>query len=227
MSAMAEYLRRAAAPRIVVATSRWRWPQQWRVSLRRSVRLPPLIELFFAFDDPYAAIALPGLIKIANAHNADLKLRPLITRGIDGDPAAEQRRVHAIADSRRLAQRDGRTLRRSAPLAAHDCAFLAAWTAAAAEHRKVNAFAAAALNKVWFESDDSPVPQYYQALYQSHIRMAAPAFNAGQEAALDTNAKRLKKLGHWESPTAYIAGEWFFAHERLAQIDSRLRALEA
>jgi 2-hydroxychromene-2-carboxylate isomerase len=227
MSAMAEYLRRAAAPRIVVATSRRRWLQQWRVSLRRSVGLPPLIELFLAFDDPYAAIALPGLLKIAAAHDAHLKLRPLITRGIDGDPAGEQRRVHAITDSRRLAQRDGRALRRSAPLPARDCAFLATWTATAEEHPKVNEFVAAALNKLWFESDGSPAAQEYQAIYQSHIGAAAPAPNAAQEAALAANAKRLKKLGHWESPTAYIAGEWFFAHERLAQIDSRLRALGA
>ena len=93
MPAVTEYLRRAVAPRIVVATSRARRAQSWRAALRRSLGLPQTLELFFAFDDPYAAIAMPGLLRIAEAHKARLILRPLLMRGIDGDPAALQRRA--------------------------------------------------------------------------------------------------------------------------------------
>jgi len=227
MPAVTEYLRRAAAPRLVVSLSRTRWPQQWRAALRRLFKLRPAMELFFAFDDPYAAIALPGLIKIAEAHKADLKLRPLITRGIEGDPAAIQRRVHAITDSRRLAQRDGRTLMRTAPLQAQDCTFLAAWAASAQAHTKLNHFVAVALNKLWFESNEPPTAKNYAPLYLSHIGMNAPEINSRQSAQLEANAKRLKQLGHWESLAVRVAGEWYFAHERLAQIDARLRALGA
>lgn len=227
MPALTEFLRRAAAPRIVVGTSRWRWAQNCRAALRKSFGLRPTVELFFAFDDPYAAIALPGLIKIAEAHKAQLKLWSLISRGIDGDPAATQRRVHAITDSRRLAQRDGRTLRRSAPLSVHDCTFLAAWTTAAAEHPQCNAFVAAALEKLWFGSDDRPTPETYAALYQSHISTPPPVVSATQTVQLAKNNQRLHQLGHWESPVARVAGEWFFAHERLQQIDERLNALGA
>ncbi len=225
MPALTEFLRRAAAPRIVVSTSRWRGMQNSRAALRRMLGLPQTIELFFAFDDPYAAIGLPGLIKIADAHKAQLKLLPLITRGIDGDPAAQQRSAHAITDSHRLAQRDGRTLRRNAPVPAHDAAFLAAWTVAAGQHPQRNAFVAAALEKLWFGSDAPPVPENYAALYQAHIGAPAPVANASHEEQLTGNSKRLHQLGHWESPVARVGGEWFFAHERLQQIDARLSAM--
>lgn len=227
MSAMTDFLRRATAPRIVVATSRWRGMQNFRATLRRAIGLRQTIELFFAFDDPYAAIGLPGLIQIAKAHDVDLKLFPLIARGIDGDPAATQRRTHALTDSRRLAQRDGRTVKRSKPLAAHDVAFLAAWTVAADGHPQRNAFVAAALQKLWFDSDEQPAPEQYSALYRAHIGSAPPALNSRLGDQLDRNNQRLHKLGHWESPVAYVAGEWFFAHERLQQIDARLSALGA
>lgn len=227
MPAVTEYLRRAVAPRVVVGLSRQRGLQRWRAALRRARGLSTNIELFFAFDDPYAAIALPGLIKIAAAHNAKLTLRPLITRGIDGDPAATQRSVHAITDSRRLAQRDGRTLARSAPLAAEDCAFLAAWTVAAAQHANVNRFVAEALEQLWFNSDSQPLPQTYAAIYQQHIGTPPPTVTTELRALLASNTSLLKKLGHWESPAAHLAGEWYFAHERLEQIDAHLRALGA
>ena len=77
MSAVTEYLRRAVAPRLVVGLSRQRRMQQWRAAFRRVRGLPKNIELFFAFDDPYSAIALPGLIKIAAEHHANLNLLPL------------------------------------------------------------------------------------------------------------------------------------------------------
>lgn len=227
MPAMTEFLRRAAAPRIVVATSRWRWAQNCRASLRNAFGLRPTIELFFAFDDPYAAIGLPGLIRIAEARKAQLKLVPIITRGIDGDPAAAQRSVHAITDSRRLALRDGRSLRRNAPLSSVDCEFLAAWTVAAEQSPGCNAFVAAALEKLWLGSDDAPKPEQYSALYQQHIGMPPPAVSNQHRSQLAAHSKRLHKLGHWESPVAYLAGEWFFAHERLQQIDERLSALGA
>lgn len=220
---MTEYLRRAAAPRTVVALSRWRAPRQVLGRLGRLLGLRPRIELFFAYDDPYSALALPGLIAIADAHGAVLALRPLIERGIDGDPAAAQRRHHAVGDSQRLAQRDGRSLSRGAPLAPETVAFLAEWTAAAQDRPGIAAFAAAALHRLWFQSDGAVNRDDYAALYRRHLGEAP----AGDGGATARNRARLLKLGHWESPAARVGGEWFFAHERLPQIDACLRALEA
>jgi 2-hydroxychromene-2-carboxylate isomerase len=226
MSAMTEYLRRAIAPRVVVATSRLRWPQRVHTAVRRGLGLRPHIELFFAFDDPYSAIALPGLIEIARIRNAELRLYPLVERGIAGDPAQQQRRLHAVADSRKLARRDHRELRRSQPLPAQDCAFLAAWTAAAHNHANINHFAAAALAQLWFQSHGAPTREAFRALHLAHLAALPPDDHPEQAAALARNSARLKRLGHWESPAARVAGEWFFAHERLAQIDARLLALK-
>ena len=227
MSGMTEYLRRAVAPRLVVTTSRWRAPQRWRAAARRALGLRPRIELFFAFDDPYSAIALPGLIEIARCRDAELRLLPLLVRGIDGDPAASQRRLHAVTDSRRLALRDGRNLQRHAPLGAEECAFLARWTAAAQDHPQLHAFVAAALHRLWFVSADAPRAQDFQALYLAHLGSAPPSEDPRIDRALTQNAERLRRLGHWESPAARVGGEWFFAHERLPQIDACLRALGA
>ncbi|MGH8456709.1 MAG: hypothetical protein ACRETE_06960 [Stenotrophobium sp.] len=221
---MTDYLRRATAPRLVVAASRLQWPSHASAALRRALGQRPCIELFFAYDDPYAAIALPGLLELARAHKARLVLFPLGGRGIAGDPAQAQRRRHAVEDSRRLARRSGRELMRREPLAAQDCAFLAAWTAAAQAHPSVNGFAAAALEQLWFRSTALPTLLDYAPLYKEHFGIPPPGDGSAHSAALARNTARLHRLGHWESPAARVEGEWFFAHERLAQIGASLLA---
>lgn len=222
MSALTETLRRAVGPRLVVASSRWRL----NAAVHRALKRRPHIELFFAFDDPYSAIALPGLMQIAAQRGVDLRLRPLLERGIDGDPAADKRRAHAVADSRRLALRDGRRLARSTPLSPDDCAFLAHWTATAQDQAGINAFVAAALTRLWFTpGDEAPIPAAFHAAYAQHLGSAPPTSTPDAPNTLQQNRTRMLKLGHWESPAALITGEWFFAHERLEQIDAHLRNL--
>jgi 2-hydroxychromene-2-carboxylate isomerase len=219
---LAETLRRAVAPRLVVATSCIEWPAQLSASLRRRLGQPAHIELFFAFDDPYAAIALPGLIKIAQQRRARLTLYPLIERGIANDPAAESRRRHAVEDSQRLARRFGKTLSRSTSLSAQDTAFLAAWTQTANADAGVINFAAAALEQLWFKSSGAVKQEDFRRLHSQYLHSASAA---GNEAALASNTARLLKLGHWESPAALVEGQWFLAHERLAQINDHLERL--
>lgn len=219
---LAETLRRSIAPSLVVDISRIEWPAQLSAKLRRALGRPAEIELFFAFDDPYAAIALPGLIKIARQRHARLTLRPLIERGIANDPAADARRLHAVEDSQRLARRFGKTLSRKEPLSARECAFLAAWTEAARDDAGVLNFASAALEQLWFQSSGPVKQDDFRRLHAQHLHSAASAHN---EAALARNTARLLKLGHWESPAALVEGQWFLAHERLAQINEHLEHL--
>ena len=202
MPGLADTLRRATAPRAVVAISRLQWPRRLRAAIRRARGQRACIELFFAYDDPYSAIALPGLMAIARQRNAELQIYPLIERGIAGDPAAAQRRKHALVDSRRLALRTGRKFSREQPLAADDCAFLAAWTEAARGHAGMAAFAAAALEQLWCNSNNVPAPEDFQNLYRQRIGLQAPERTPAITAALSRNTARLQRLGHLESPTA-------------------------
>jgi len=222
-----DHLQRAVLPRLVVGVSRWQTPRQIAAGLRRLFGQPLPVELYFAFDDPYAVIALPGLLQLLAAQPDSaptmLRLYPLLQRGIFGDPAAAARAEQALLDARRLALRQQQTLQRSAPLQAADIAFLAAWCAAVQDDMAMPRFAAAALRLLWLDSDGEIDRTRYQEL---HRRMLGRAPGADDQAAqLAANAQRLYAKGHWESPAARVAGEWFLAHERLPQIARRLAQL--
>lgn len=217
-----ETLRRSVGPSLVVATSRIEWPTRISATLRRALGQSARAELFFAFDDPYAAIALPGLLKIARQRRVKICLYPLIARGIVDDPAADKRRRHAVEDSQRLARRFGKTLSRTQPLNAKDCAFLAAWTQSARDDSGALGFAAAALDQLWFGSNGPVQQDDFRRLHSQHLHSAA---GAGNEVSLARNTERLIKLGHWESPAALVEGQWFLAHERLPHINDHLEHL--
>jgi 2-hydroxychromene-2-carboxylate isomerase len=227
MSSLGDTLRRSLLPRAVIASGSIDWPHRLGARLRRGLGGRGRIELYFAFDDPYSAIAFPGLVQLAVAHNQVLALYPVTERGIAGDPAAEQRRLHAVTDSRRLARRDGRSLSRGLPLQPADTAFLAAWTESQRGHAAQPAFVAAALEQLWFRSSGPVREADYLPLFRDCFQQAPPA--AGQLAALQaglaSNRQALLRRGHWESPAARVAGQWFFAHERIPQIGARLAAM--
>jgi 2-hydroxychromene-2-carboxylate isomerase len=205
-------IQRTIAPRTVVALSRLRLP---RLGPRR-------VELYFAYDDPYAVLALPALLQLTRARGLPLHLYPLLERGIAGDPAAQQRAVYSLVDADRLLQRGNRRLGRRQPVAAADCAFLAAWTQAAAGDPAAARFAAAALERLWLGREGPVESAPYVALHRE-ILGRDPVADHGQLApALRGNTRRLKARGHWESPAARVNGEWFFAHERLELIAERL-----
>jgi 2-hydroxychromene-2-carboxylate isomerase len=206
-------IQRTLAPRTVVALSRLHLP-----------RLRPRVELYFAYDDPYAALALPGLLGLTRARGLPLHLYPLLERGIAGDPAAQQRARYCLVDADRLLQRGNRRLARQQPLAAADCSFLAAWTQAAAGDAAVADFAAAAVELLWLHSDGPVELQPYARLHHDILGRQPAADSAQLDPELRRNTRRLHARGHWESPAARVNGEWFFAHERLAQIAERLPA---
>lgn len=205
-------VQRTLAPRAVVALSRLRLPRLGK----------PRVELYFAYDDPYAVLALPGLLALTRARGLPLHLYPLVERGIPGDPAAAQRAAYSIVDAERLLQRDGRHLRRRQPLAAADCAFLAHWTQAAAGDPAIAGFAIAALERLWLQEDGAIAPEGYARLYRDLLGASPAADSTQLEQAVRRNTRRLRARGHWESPAARVNGEWFFAHERLPHIAERL-----
>lgn len=225
---MGNYLKKALMPRTVVALSALRWPGRLRALAKRALGGRGRIELYFAFDDPYSAIALPPLLEITQRHRVELVLYPLIERGIAGDPALAQRRQHAIVDSQRLARRQGLTLKRHEVLDASETAFLVAWLESARGEQGVNAFASTALQQLWLETSGAVQPADYAALFERHLARKPPSDVSAWarcEHAAQNNLQRLQHKGHWESPAARVDGEWFFAHERLEHIAARLNYL--
>jgi 2-hydroxychromene-2-carboxylate isomerase len=226
LAALRDRVQRSLLPRAVIAASRVRAPRRMAARLTRACGGRIGIELYFAFDDPYAAIALPGLLRLIEGRPLQLHLYPLLQRGIPQDPAAAARRHHAVMDADRVAGREGQRLRRQAPLDPTDCAFLAAWTEAARGHAAQAAFAAAALQLLWRDSSGAVPRQACLDLHRKHLGGEPPADTEACQDRLAGNTRRLHARGHWESPAARVAGEWFFAHERLAQIAALLDQLE-
>jgi 2-hydroxychromene-2-carboxylate isomerase len=213
-------LQRRVLPRLVVALSTVRWPGRVAAALRRARGGHARVELFVAFDDPQSAVALLGVDERLAGRRANLVVRPVVARGIPGDPAVDAKRAYAIVDARRLARRAGRELTRTAPLAAADVAFIAEWAAAAPSDATRTAFSIAAMRELWLASDGPVEREAYAALWREHAGGEPPAYG---DAAAAERAYRRRKL--YDTPVAVVHGQWFFAHERLPAIEHRLDEL--
>ncbi len=220
-----ETLQRRVLPRTIVALSRMDAPHRSAAAARRACGGSATVRLFFAFDDPHSAVAVLGLARRLGGRRAALRLEPVVARGIAEDPAAQAKREFALTDARRLAARDHHTLSRTSTIPARDTAFLAAWTAALPhEDGSRTAFATAAMRELWLVGD-RPIPRdRLAALWHAHGGGAAadpPETHAGVAAAERTARRR----GFYDTPIAVVHGQWFFAHERLEQIVTRLDEL--
>jgi 2-hydroxychromene-2-carboxylate isomerase len=222
-----DHIRRSVAPSCVVALSRIRAKQTLASTGARLLGQTLRMDLYFAFDDAGAAIAVPGVLQIANHQSVDLRLYPIVNRGIANDPAAAARLTHSIKDAQLLAARTGQRLMRTGPVLAEACAFLANWTEAMRGHPAVNTFAAAAVREIWFRSSGEIPYEACARLYRETFGQDRPTDNPQLIEAVQDNSRRLIRKGHWESPVVDIHGEWFFAHERLGEIASRLQQLSA
>jgi 2-hydroxychromene-2-carboxylate isomerase len=180
------------------------------------------VELFVAFDDPYSAVALLGLAERLAHRSADLAVEPVVARGIPGDPAVQAKREYAVVDARRLALRDGLAQSRREPLPAEATAFLARWATAAPQGPKRTAFCVAAMRELWFTSVGEVAREPFAALWREHVGGTPP--DGDGDGALP-GERRMRRRRLYDTPVAVVAGQWFFAHERLAQIEHRLDEL--
>jgi 2-hydroxychromene-2-carboxylate isomerase len=212
---------RRLAPRAVVALSQIDWPARVGATLRRRAGRGGRLELFFAFDDPCSAIAVIDLAERVAGRDVRLLLKPVVTRGIAGDPAVEQKRRYAIVDAQRLARRAGLVLSRREPLSAADTAYLAEWVAAAPPSPALTRFCVAALTRLWFDTDGPVDRGGYADLWREQ-------FGEEPAAATDGVVRNERLMGRrkpYDTPAAWVHGRWFFAHDRLPQIGERLDSL--
>ncbi|MDX6665531.1 MAG: hypothetical protein QOG68_1737, partial [Solirubrobacteraceae bacterium] len=215
---MRELLKHRVAPSAVVALSQIDWPARAGAAVRRGLGKPGRAELYFAFDDPCSAVALIDLADRLAQRRVELVMAPVVARGIAGDPAVDDKRRQAIVDARRLGRRTGLTLARSEPLTAEATAFLAAWVAGAEQGPALQAFCVEALRRLWFATDGPVDESGYAALWREQLG-GAPVADAD---ALRRTERRMRRRGPYDTPAAVVAGRWFFAHDRMAQIADRL-----
>ena len=204
---MAELLRRRVVPSTIIRLSTIERPARASAALRRAVGGRGRVELFFAFDDACSAAAVLDLHGRLAGRSADLVLLPVVERGIEDDPAVADKRLYAIADARRLVRRQGLTLGRTEPLAAAEAAALAAEAMALDEPERL-VFCVDALRRLWIDGED-----------------VTGHGDAAGEAGVRANERRMRRLGPYDTPAAVIGRQWYFAHDRAAQIVDRLDRL--
>ncbi len=153
-----------------------------------------------------------------------LLLRPVVRRGIPGDPAVEQKRRYAIDDARRLARRLGLGLSRNEPLAAEQTAFLAEWVARGPQGPALQRFCLGAVGDLWLTGGGTLERAELEALWRECLGRAPVAAHEG-EAAVHRNERLMKRRRPYDVPAAWVHGQWFFAHDRPAQISERLDEL--
>jgi 2-hydroxychromene-2-carboxylate isomerase len=211
----ADTLVRRTLPRALVAASQVTLPARLAAAAKRRRGEPERLELFFAFDDPCSAVATIDLSARLAGRPVEIVPLPVVERGIAGDPAVQQKREYAVIDARRLARRAGMTLARETPLPAADTAFLAEWVAAVKPSPALLAFTVAALRRLWFEGDGPVEREAFLGLWREHVgsEEARP-----DPAAVLATEKRMSRRGPYETPAAWVAGRWYFAHDRPGQI---------
>ncbi len=218
-----DVLTRRVLPRAVVALSQVDWPARSAASVRRRLRRGGRLELFFAFDDPCSAIAVTDLAGRVAGRQVQLILEPVVARGIPDDPAADLKRRYAIADARRLARQAGLELSRDEPLTAGATAFLAEWVAAVPQGASLSRFVEQAVRHLWFATDGTIAQADYAALWRAQFGEEPP--DAGGAAGVRRAERLMRRRGPYDTPAAWVHGQWFFAHDRPLQIGQRLDRL--
>lgn len=215
-------LTRAVLPRMALRAF---WLRRRAQVIAAKLGATPSIELYFAFDDPYGTVAVPGVIELARRHDVELTLVPVVVHGLEGDPDQPLRVAASLIDAARLLRRQGRLLARREPIAPRDVAFLAAWTEAARVRGKEAELATEALAALWERNEPIDATGTLGAIYQRVVGEAPPTERASWDRIVTHNEQELRGRGHWETPAARIAGEWFFAHERIETMGELLTLL--
>jgi hypothetical protein len=150
-------------------------------------------------------------------------MRRVVAGGTAAEPSVHQKRLYAIVDARRLARRAGLVLSRGEPLRAETTAFLGEWAATAPQGPALTRFCLEALQHLWFETDGEVGQADYAALWHEHFGVEPPVSAGG--GRVFRNERRMRRRRPYDTPAAWVHGQWFFAHDRLVQIGERLDSL--
>jgi 2-hydroxychromene-2-carboxylate isomerase len=211
-----QIITRRLLPRAVVAESRVDVVSRVGAAARRRAGRHGVVELYFSFDDPSSAVALLDLAQRIGRHDARLVVRPVVDRGIPDDPAVELKRRYALTDAKRLAERLGLELNRAEPWDAIGANLLAEWVACSPQGPTLTRFCVEAMARLWFSGEGRPD---LGGLWRKEMGDQARIDGA---KAVRRNERRMRMRGIYDVPAAWVHGQWFFAHDRPAQIEQRL-----
>jgi 2-hydroxychromene-2-carboxylate isomerase len=222
-----EYAKRSLVPSAAISVLESMLSTRVRAGIVRVAKLRVRAELYFAFDDPYSAIAFAEVAELAEERSVDLSLFPILDRGVPGESNDDQRRRYAVVDARRLARRRQRRLSRNAPVARNEISNLTMWAEAARERGKLEEFSGEVFDRLWFRNEVGVDFGEAYAIYGRIVGGTPPRNLTKYRARVAANSGRLRQRGHWDAPALWVEGKWFFAHERLEQAADYMSQLGA
>lgn len=217
---MRERLQRHTVAGLMIRLAEVERPMRLAAALRRRRGGQGEIEIYFAFDDAESAYAVIALAELLEGRQVQLRARPVVNRGIPNDPAADRKREYALHDARRLFMRGDVEMKRTETLLPADTSFLAEWVAAAPESPRVTDFCRQAMQMIWVEGA-APDRDRLGEMWEQVVGGAPQTGGAG----VGGNEKMMRRRRMYETPAAWVAGRWYFAHERVEQIGEWLDRL--
>ena len=198
-ASVSDVVTRRLLPRVVVKSSRADGLARLGASARHRLGRRGRVELYFAFDDPWSAVAVLDLAEQLRTRDVLLDLRPIVKRGIPGDPAVDLKRRYALDDARRLAARSGLALAATEPRDPRATGFLAEWVASGTQGPALTRFCVEAVRRLWFESDAAARPRgLRRALARADRgRSGSPGRRraSAPQRAQDVPARHLRRAG--------------------------------
>jgi len=186
----------------------------------------PRAELFVAFDDPYAPLALAAAAELASLYRIDFDVFPILKRGTAGDANLDRRRRYSVLDARRLARRRGIELAHDEPVDPARIEKLTYWVEAARAHDCHRQLATAFAARLWAKKTLPDFGELY-ALYKQKVDAEPPRNLLLARHRVRQNEARLVRRGHWDSSAMWLEGKLFMSYERREQMADYLRELDA
>ncbi len=169
---------------------------------------PANLRFFFAFDDPYVALAIEAVRALPEKYRANVEWLPVASAYDAMDAQFEMRRAYALQDAQRELGFGGNGQVLHAPSV--EDALHASRMAAALLPANRPRWVAAKIRHLWF-GEAAPAEIPFEPLHADIV--------------LSNNAKTRAKLGHYDSGMLEMDRRWYWVYGRLDFLTERLDEL--
>ncbi len=189
----------------------------------------PVLEAFISLRSPYSYIAMPRLLALADAYQAELRLRPVLPMVMRGLPVPLAKRLYIVLDTRREAERLGLPFGRIADPVGRPAERGLAVLFAALQAGRGPDFALSFLQGVFAEGIDANRDAGLRHLCEragiSAAQMQAALADDGWRSTAEANREAMLALGLWGVPSFRVddrPAHW--GQDRLWAVEADLRA---